>query len=244
MTLYLNLDLKQLKIQFIMIILKENSIFIADTHYNKERTILFDILTKIKSKDISTPQIFLMGDMFDFLAYETEYFKNINSQVISLINILSNDIDIIYFEGNHDFNLINIFPNVKVISRQKQPLNIIHNNKNISLSHGDIFTPKLYNIYSSIIRNHFVLKFLDFIDIDNWLSCKVEKNLKEKKICHEQNSFNEFIENRVKKYNTDLIIEGHFHQGHISNSYINIPSLACDNRYMIYQNNQFKFNTL
>ena len=225
-------------------ILKENSIFIADTHYNSKRTVLFDILTKIKNKDISTSQIFLMGDMFDFLCFEIKYFEDLNSQIISLINILSKDIEIIYFEGNHDYNLSDLFPDVKIVSRQNQPLNITHNNKKISLAHGDIFTPKLYNIYSIIIRNHLFLKFLNFIDINNWLSTIVEKKLKEKKICHKQKDFDNFIQNRIKKYNTDLIIEGHFHQGYISNNYINIPSLACDNRYIIYQNNQFKFNTL
>ena len=227
-----------------MIVLKENSVFISDTHYNSKRTILFDILTKIQNKEIVTSQIFLVGDIFDFLCFEIEYFKNLNSQIISLINLISKDTKIIYFEGNHDYNLTNVFPNIKVISRQNQPLNIIHNNKKITLSHGDIFTPKLYNIYSFIIRNHFFLEFLNFIDINNWLSYKVEKWLKEKKICHQQDNFNKFTQDRIQKYNTDLIIEGHFHQGYISDNYINIPSLACDNRYIVYQNNQFKFNTL
>ena len=48
----------------------------------------------------------------------------------------------------------------------------------------------------------------------------------------------------MKTKKVDLIIEGHFHQGYQSERYINLPSLACDNRYMIYQNNQFSFNTL
>ena len=227
-----------------MLKINENAIFISDSHFNKQRDILHALLLKIQSKELITPQIYLMGDIFDFLAKEITYFINQNKKVINLINKLSNKIEIIYFEGNHDYNLDDIFPNITIIPREKQPLNIRLINKNISLSHGDIFTPKGYDIYCKIIRNHALLTFLNFIDINNWLTKKIEANLAVKNICHKQKNFNKFIEKRVDLYNTDLIIEGHFHQGYIDEKYINLPSLYCTNQYMIYQNNQFTFNVV
>ncbi|MEA3497929.1 MAG: metallophosphoesterase [Campylobacterota bacterium] len=227
-----------------MITIKENSIFIADSHYNNEREILFTMLSKIQNKEIETSQIFLMGDMFDFLSEEIEYFKTINHKVISLINRLSVDKEIIYLEGNHDFNLSNIFPNLEIITRENQPLNIVQDSKNISISHGDIFTPIGYEIYTKIIRNHYVMKFLNLIDFNNWLSKKIEQDLKKKNICHKQKDFDNFIAKRVDNYNTDLVIEGHFHQGYIDEKYINLPSLCCDKRYMVYLNGKFEFNSL
>ncbi len=227
-----------------MIRLKDSSIFIADSHYNSDRIILHTLLRMIEKQEIITQQIFLMGDIFDFLSYEINYFININSDIISLINRLSSSIEIIYHEGNHDFNLANIFPKLKVIARESQPLKIIHNKKEISIAHGDIFTPVGYNIYSKIIRNHYILKLLNFIDINNWLSKKIEKDLKKKDICHKQKNFESFVQTRIKNYKTDLAIEGHFHQGYISDKYINIPSLCCDKKYMIYSNDKFIFHSL
>ena len=227
-----------------MIKLKDSSIFIADSHYNDSRDILYTLLNKINNKEVKTTQIFLMGDMFDFLSDEIEYFKNLNNNVISLINQLSLTIDIIYLEGNHDFNLSNTFPNLKIISREIQPLRVNHNSKQISIAHGDIFTPLSYNIYTQIIRNHYFLKFLNFIDFNNWLSKKVENSLKNKNICHKIEDYNLFIEKRIENYSTDIVIEGHFHQGNISDKYINVPSLCCDNRYLTFINNKFIFTTM
>jgi len=229
-------------------IIQNNAIFIADAHYNKKRTHLEELLLKIKNDEIQTTQIFLMGDIFDFLAAEIEYFKCVNYKIISLINDLSITHEVLYLEGNHDYNLHKLFPSIQVVSRKEQPFQITIDNKEIALAHGDIFTPFSYNLYTSIIRNHNFMKFINFININDFLSKYIEEKLINKKICHKQNNFLEFVHNRIKSYNslapTDLIIEGHFHQGYLSDNYINLPSLACDNRYMIYQNNQFSFNTL
>ena len=229
-------------------IIQNNAIFIADAHYNEERTDLFTLLSLIKTGEITTSQLFLMGDIFDFLSGEIEYFKYINYKIIALINDLSISHELIYLEGNHDFNLHKIFPNINVISRENQPLYIEDNELDIALSHGDIFTPKSYEIFAVILRNHKFLKFINFIDFGNTLSKFIEKKLLKKEICHKMNNFLNFVHKRIEKYNnfskTDLIIEGHYHQGYISNKYINIPSFACDKKYMVYQNKQFSFNTL
>jgi len=229
-------------------IIQNNAIFIADAHYNEKRTDLFTLLSLIKNGEIKTSQLFLMGDIFDFLSGEIEYFKYINYKIITLINDLSISHELIYLEGNHDFHLHKIFPNINVISREDQPLYVENHKKDIALSHGDIFTPKSYEIFTAIIRNHKFLKFINSMDFGNTLSKFVEKKLMKKKICHKMNNFLNFVHQRIEKYDTfsktNLIIEGHYHQGYISDRYINIPSLACDNRYMVYQNKQFSFNIL
>jgi len=229
-------------------IIQDNAIFVADAHYNDNRTQLHKILTMLQNGTLSSKQLFLMGDIFDFLSGEIEYFKFINYKIITQINDLSLTHEIIYLEGNHDFNLKRIFPQINIISRENQPIFIEKDGNNIALAHGDIFTPFFYNVYTSIIRNHTFMKFINFLDRNDILSKYVEKKLKKKKICHKQNNFLGFVHTRITSYNsfspTSLIIEGHFHQGYLSDSYINIPSLACDNRYMVYQNNQFSFNTL
>jgi len=225
-------------------IIKNNAIFIADAHYNSLRTDLLELLKKIEKNEIEVSQIFFMGDIFDFLANEIDYFQNINFHLISIINKLATKIETIYFEGNHDYNLKSIFPKVIVIPREKQPFYATlenDNEKRVAMAHGDIYTPKVYNIYCKIIRNSFLLRFLNLIDINNWLSQIIENKLKRKHICNKMENFLKFVNKRISLYKSDLVIEGHFHQGYKNDKYINLPSLACSSQYMIYTNKQFKF---
>jgi len=222
-------------------IIKEGAFFIADSHYNNKRKVLFELLHKIDIQKNKETQLFLMGDIFDFLCDEIDYFQDINQGIINLINEMSHHMEIIYFEGNHDFNLEETFPKVNVIRREEQPVYVIQNKKKIALAHGDIFTPKSYNIFTAIFRNSFLLYFLNIIDIHNWLTKFAERKLKSKQICHPQKNFVNFVAHRIENYDVDLVIEGHFHQGYQDDKYINLPSLACDGRYMIYQDKQFNF---
>jgi len=227
-----------------MFSLKDKVIFIADSHYSSKKTILVELLEKILYKKIEVTQLILMGDIFDFLSNEIEYFIKKNKIVIDLINKISENIEVIYLEGNHDFNLQNLFLNTLVIPRKLQPISIIYNNKKIKLAHGDIYTPFLYNFYTYIIRNRFVLKFLNLLDINNWLTKQIEKRLEQKDICKINRYFNTIIKQRLIKYNCDLIIEGHFHQNSLNTQYINIPSLFCDKEYLYLNNKKFSIKLI
>lgn len=224
--------------------IKENAIFISDSHYNKERIIFHTLLKKIESKELNPSQVFLMGDMFDFLSNEISYFKKINKEVVDTINNIAKTTEVIYLEGNHDYNLKKIFPDVLVIPRDKQPYTFLLDDKKVSLAHGDIFTPKSYDIFTSIIRNSIVLHLLNLIDINNWLTKKVENFLMSKNICKKQKHFKEFVEKRKKQYNSSLIIEGHFHQGLLEDDYINIPALCCSKEYLLFKDGHFKFDVV
>ena len=216
-----------------MIHLKEDCIFIADSHYNNNRQELKLFLQKLLNKDIITSQLVLMGDMFDFLSPQVTFFMKKNHDVIKLLNDLSKNIEIVYFEGNHDFNLSSLFPNIEVIRRQNQPLICKYNNKLTAIAHGDIFTPKIYNIYTSVIRSKITLFIINLIDINYWISNRVNQWLLNKKLCGKCKNFEAFAENRISIYpnNIECIIEGHFHFGNEFLTYVNVPSLSCDGKY-------------
>ena len=222
--------------------LKNNTIFIADSHYSTKKTQLYILLNNIYNNTLKVNQLILMGDIFDFLSDDITYFKQQNIKVIDLLNKIGNKIEVIYFEGNHDFNLKNIFPNIIIIPRYNQPIPIIHNNITIKLAHGDIFTPFLYNLYCTIIRNKLFLQLINLIDINNFISKKVERWLNHKSICHKNRNFN--IDKRIKNYNCDLVIEGHFHQEILTKHYINIPSLHCSKKYLLYKDDKFSFQSI
>jgi len=216
-----------------MIEIKDDAIFIADSHHNRNRQEFRKFLLKLQNKEIKTSQLFLMGDIFDFLASQIQYFVDQNQDVINLLNELSNITDIVYLEGNHDYNLQQLFPNIKVISRLQQPLYCQYNSKKVAIAHGDIFTNLRYNLYTSIIRNPLLLTFLNLIDINNWLTKKVDNWLLQKNICSRCSDFEKFSQHRISLYpkDIDLIIEGHFHYGEESPKYINVPSFHCDQKY-------------
>lgn len=225
--------------------IKENAIFVADSHFNQKNREFLTFLRKVESKEIFTTQLFLMGDIFDFISGESRYFVKQNVEVINLLNKLSKDIQIVYLEGNHDYNLKSIFPNIEVIKREKQPLEaILENNQTVSLAHGDNFINWKYDLYCSFIRNRFFLKFMNFIDINYFISKKIEKALLGKNICHEMKNFEELVSKRVKNYNTQIVIEGHYHQGKTfiidDKKYINIPSLCCQKKYTKFIDSNFK----
>lgn len=72
---------------------------------------------------------------------------------IELLEELALKIEIIYLEGNHDFNLSCFFKRVKIFNLQEQPIklnlhtskgnNLVLNSAFIKLAHGDIFLPPL-----------------------------------------------------------------------------------------------------
>lgn len=229
--------------------IKDGAIFVADVHFNPNRDEFLKFLYKIKNGDLQTPQLFLMGDIFDFLAGEIEYFKTQNREVIELINQLSTMTQIFYFEGNHDYNLSSLFPNVKVFPRETQPALFDWNDKKVALAHGDIFTPFGYNLYTAIIRNHPLLVFLNAIDTNNWLTKKIDFWLRGKNLSHLFSNFDEFAETRLALYKNhldiDIVIEGHFHQGRLYENqawkklYFNLPSFALDGNYLKIKNSEF-----
>ena len=228
--------------------IKQGAIFVADSHFNEKNRELLTFLQKVESKEIITSQLFLMGDMIDFISGESKYFIKQNSSVINLLNKLSCNLEIIYLEGNHDYNLKSIFPDINVIKRENQPLLAKFDNKTISLSHGDNFINWKYDLYCKLIRNTFFLKFMNFIDINFFISKKIENALVKKNICHKMKNFEHIVSKRIKSYKTDIIVEGHYHQGDIYNidekKYINIPSLCCQKKYVVIKNLEFKGETI
>lgn len=223
--------------------IKEDAIFIADAHYNFKRKGLKTLLEKIQKNELPCSQLFLMGDIFDFIANEVSYFKKVNEEVVFLIQELSSKIEVYYLEGNHDFNLKQIFSNIKVFPRQMQPVKMKVEEKSVELSHGDVFVGSKYELYCLVIRSSILLTFLNFMDIFGIISKTVEKKLANKKICHEIVDFESKIKKKIVNYSSDIVIEGHYHQGKNftfdKHEYINIPSLACDKVYLRYKNKEF-----
>jgi len=227
--------------------LKEGAVIISDAHFSHQRPELLRLIKKIESKKLQTPQLILMGDVFDALFGQVPHTHKINSQMISLLNALSKDIELIYLEGNHDFNLIKLFPKAKVCSLAMQPLICTYKNKKIALAHGDFDVSTGYLRYTKIIRNPFILLILSFIDKigNHFILKRLDTHLAKKDDCKEFLGFKKFIQNRtLEEYNCDYFIEGHYHQNNLYHfskyTYINLAAFACNQRYFIVKSSKDK----
>lgn len=174
--------------------LKNDALFVADSHFNKNHQEFLTFLKKLDSGKLQTTQLILMGDNFDFISGECKYFIKINSEPIEILNRLSSKIEIIYLEGNHDYNMQVLFPSIKVFKRESQPISMkTLEGKSVSLSHGDNFINWKYDLYCSIIRNSTLLKFLNILDINYFISKKIENALLKKNICHDMKNFKDLV---------------------------------------------------
>ena len=227
-----------------MTTIKEQALFIADSHYPHHGDAFLDLLKKLKSGEIQTPQLFLMGDNFDLLFGYNDYIQTFSKEAIALLQTLSQKLEIHYFEGNHDFCLTELFPNIQVYTREQQPIMFQLNEKKVAISHGDKYVTGVgYDLYCKVLRNKTTLTFLKPLEkaiIDHRM-----KKLSQKHICFTFHGFEKRVEEILENYTeAELVIEGHFHQSRTVGKYISLPSLACQGMVAVMEEGEMHFKTL
>ncbi|MCJ7765417.1 MAG: UDP-2,3-diacylglucosamine hydrolase, partial [Thiovulaceae bacterium] len=221
--------------------LLEGAIFLSDAHYSFKHKELYDFLKAVATQQIRMPQLILMGDIFDLLFGGIPYTVERNREAVDLINTLSDNIEIVYLEGNHDFNLAPIFPGVKVFSIKEQPVACDYRGQPVALAHGDFDAPFGYRFYTAIIRNPVLLRFLSLLDTigRHFIINALDTKLVRKNDCHKINTFERYIVNHLAKQELSrytLFLEGHHHQDEAfvidGCRYVNLPAFACGLGYM------------
>ncbi len=219
--------------------LQKGAILIADAHYpnHKEKEFL-QLLHSINNQIIKTPQLILMGDIFDLLVGNSLYLQKRFEKERMLINSIADKIEVFYLEGNHDFYLRSLFnKRVNIIPIEKQPLKLYYNNKTYSLSHGDKYAQnRKYRLFTKLIRMPILLRILPDI-----IAKKKLKSMSQKKICQEIKNFNSIIPKIAKNYHSDYIIEGHYHQSKQIGNYFALPSFACSTEIAIFNGEELKY---
>jgi len=221
--------------------IQEGALFIADSHYPHHGNDFLLLLQKLVSKEITTPQLFLMGDNFDLLFGYNDYIQTFSQEAIDLLQALSKTTEIHYFEGNHDFCLKELFPDIYVYSRGEQPVQFMLNEKQVAVSHGDKYvTGAGYDLYCRLLRNKTTLTLLR--PFEKWIIDHRMGKLSQKKICRTFHGFEKRVEAILSHYkDADLVIEGHFHQAKRVGKYISLPSLACQREVGVIKESEIMF---
>jgi len=227
-----------------MISIREQALFIADSHYPHHGDAFLQLLKKLESGEIQTSQLFLMGDNFDLLFGYNDYIQTFSQEAIILLQRLSQKLEIHYFEGNHDFCLKELFPNMQVYSREEQPVIFQEGDKKVAIAHGDKYaTGFFYDLYCKLLRSKKTLTFLKPFEkaiIDHRM-----KKLSKKHICFNFVGFERRVDEILEYYQeADLVIEGHFHQCKTVGKYVSLPSLACQGMVGVMEEGEMHFKTL
>ena len=227
--------------------LQEGAFILGDAHYSHKRPELLDFIRAIHTKKLKATQIIFMGDIFDALFGSISNTIKENKEVVKLIEEISQDIEIVYLEGNHDFNLKKIFTNIKIFTIYNQPVECIYNDKKVLLAHGDFESNFGYRAYTWFIRNPFILPILNVLNntFNNFVLKNLDKYLGIKDDCKEFTGFREYISKRlVDKFDCDYFIEGHFHQNkticYDEFIYINLSAFACNQSYFVVNSSKDK----
>lgn len=225
-------------------VLKVGAILVADAHCAPWRTPFIDFLHAVESGEIATPQLILMGDVFDLLFGDIDATLSLNHDSVALLNAVAAKTEVLYLEGNHDFRLKPLFPNLRVIPRKDQPFIARFNDHPVGLSHGDTQMGFGYEVYTALIRNGIILKVLNRLDGwgDNFIVKRLIEMMKRKHHCKPISEFETLIRKRMseaERPRMDTLIEGHFHQNCSFElpelHYINLGAFACNERYYSVQ---------
>jgi UDP-2,3-diacylglucosamine hydrolase len=226
------------------IALKEGAVFITDAHYSFKHEQLLGFLRDLKEKKIPASQLVLMGDIFDLLFGHIEVTHERNREVVDLVNDLSREIEIIYLEGNHDFNLASIFPGIQLFALLEQPVSVRYEGLSIGLAHGDFGGDAGYRLYTALIRNEVIQKVLNLIDRlgGHFIIKGLDQKLANKDDCKTTEDFEKKIRKHLEAVDLDrydYFIEGHYHQNRSFDigrcRYINPAAFACGLHYYILE---------
>ena len=224
------------------LVLQSGAWLIADAHYARYQTSLYDFFNSLKPEDLP-PQIILMGDIFDLLFGNAPNSIEPNRKMVDLLLRTSRLCEVIYLEGNHDFGLRKIFgSSMRIVKRQAQPLITTMANRRVALHHGDIYQGIGYEIYTALIRNPWIDRTLNLYDsysggrVIRWL----ESYNRRKNPCYRIDDFEKKVKQKMqrvrKRYRFDVWIEGHYHQDCAFDlegvRYRNLPAWICGNKFM------------
>ncbi len=229
--------------------LKSGAFFIADAHENEQRQGFLDFLRTLESGQIKTPQLILMGDIFEIFVGQVRPTHDFAAPYVNLLeSIATKGVEVLYVEGNHDFNLTKMFRKVRVFALENQPLRLkskanlqakrtkFNNNQvefigksaefkgisSVMLSHGDIFLAPLLSFALKSLRNPILLQALNLADkmLFGAILAKIKANQKKKNLFYQIKNFENLAKERYAKYRVDnaLVIEGHYHQNAIFNT--------------------------
>jgi UDP-2,3-diacylglucosamine hydrolase len=114
-------------------------VFIADAHLRKPDDKNYQLLVRFLSElRGSTKTLYILGDLFEFwIGYGEQAFPHYRPILDGLRELTESGVEIVYFEGNHDFHLGSFFTETLQATIYPSHATIDLDGKNVYMCHGD-----------------------------------------------------------------------------------------------------------
>lgn len=199
--------------------IKVNRYFIADIHLNEAMPDITINFMRFLQQLPDNCELYILGDLFDFWIGDDAQ-TALHIDVASKLSSLTfRGIRLFFIRGNRDFLLGKKYADLCKMTILSDVYTLEHNDKCVLVMHGDILCShdKAYQCFrkfmrSSLLQNSFLLLPL-------CLRRKIVNNLRQRSMRHNRTKLAykmdvnlETIEMLVKKYNADVLIQGHIHK--------------------------------
>jgi len=208
----------------------KNIIFIADTHLKSSES---STIAKLKSSLLQTDAkynvVCFLGDIFElWLGHNSYFIKHYSSFIDLCRQLIDRGIEIIFIEGNHEYNTKQFFSSYLGISCWRGPLKIRLNNKSVLLTHGDRLLNQgyLYNLFQFLTKNHYFTKIISYLFPSKTallIGMGIAKLSRKKSSCKSVDYYFENLKKIIANYSEDILIFGHFHKNKHLVSNLSIP---------------------
>ena len=198
-------------------------IVVSDIHLqgleDERGGLLLDLIERIDPQQ--TQYFVLLGDIFDFCLGSHRFFQRKFAKLGErLTQLAESGVQVIFFEGNHEFDLACLrWSRVEFVNQMSYSLNIetSEGTKHIALSHGDLLAPDFkYKIFRSVVKSKLAMTASSLIlpgtVLDNYALTHAKLSRKyhrSNEACHPH------VLRSMKKWSqkvaADHYIFGHFH---------------------------------
>lgn len=115
------------------------TIFLADAHLTSPDDLNYSLLLRfLRDLEGNAESLFIMGDLFDFwLGFPSQPFHQFDAVLNALQALKRSGCHLVYFEGNHDFHLGDIFRNRLEADIHTGPAILTLQGRRLFLCHGD-----------------------------------------------------------------------------------------------------------
>jgi len=196
-------------------------VFIADAHLrNPEDENYRKILLFLAGLRGTTETLFILGDLFEFwIGYRRVPFTHYFPVLEQLRQIAESGIDIVYFEGNHDFHMGPFFKETLKATVYRGPAVINLDGKRVYLCHGDQINSRDigYRLLRFVMHNPLSGALVPIIPAGAVSSLAVRMSSASKQIRQVRktrwDSLTILRQFAVARFNEgcDIVITGHFH---------------------------------
>jgi UDP-2,3-diacylglucosamine hydrolase len=135
-------------------------IFIADAHLRQSADENYRrLLSFLATLPGTTDTLYILGDLFEFwVGYRRLVFPQYAPLIEQLRQLRAAGVELVYFEGNHDFNLGPIFTETLGARVYPGPAELVVDGRRLFICHGDQMNPKDYGyrLLRAILRSPLV----------------------------------------------------------------------------------------